>query len=314
MIVDFYRTVGYLPDALLNYLLLLGWSLDDKTEQFTRDEMIEHFSLERVNKAPASFDPQKLWAFQQRDMLALPLDEKVAADAPVCRAGRLGRRAGAGDDRSSCCGRSPRRPAIASRRPATFSTTPSSSVRRSAAGLRREGVRQAAAQGRCRPCCCGSSATSWRRWSRSTPRDTEACLRQFVEAEGIKIGEVIHALRVAVTGKAVGWACSTAWRSWAASACSVASTALSICSKIRTRSAPVRPRSRSGPVGSGPRSAEDSVGQPSGVDNVVGSTDLVDGGNWKMATPADNADSKRQIQRRGNPITTRRAMLPPPAR
>ena len=41
VIVDFYREVGYLPDAIINYLLLLGWSLDDKTEDFSRDEMIK---------------------------------------------------------------------------------------------------------------------------------------------------------------------------------------------------------------------------------------------------------------------------------
>ena len=54
VIVDFYRQVGFLPDALVNYLLLLGWSLDDKTEIFTRPEMIASFSLERVTRAPAS--------------------------------------------------------------------------------------------------------------------------------------------------------------------------------------------------------------------------------------------------------------------
>src|SRR6185312_6669007 len=59
VIVDFYEQVGYLPHAILNYLLLLGWSLDDKTEDFSRDEMLKHFSLERVNKAPASFDCEK---------------------------------------------------------------------------------------------------------------------------------------------------------------------------------------------------------------------------------------------------------------
>ena len=64
VIVDFYEQVGYLPDAILNYLLLLGWSLDDKTEEFSREEMIRLFSLERVNKAPASFDPAKLMSFE----------------------------------------------------------------------------------------------------------------------------------------------------------------------------------------------------------------------------------------------------------
>src|SRR5688500_13849061 len=53
VIVDFYEQVGYLPDAILNYLLLVGWSLDDKTELFSREEMIRHFSLARVNLAPA---------------------------------------------------------------------------------------------------------------------------------------------------------------------------------------------------------------------------------------------------------------------
>jgi glutamyl-tRNA synthetase len=77
VMVDFYRQVGYLPDAILNYLLLLGWSLDDRTEHFTRQQMIDHFSLERVNKAAASFDARKLFAFQERWMQGVSLDEKV---------------------------------------------------------------------------------------------------------------------------------------------------------------------------------------------------------------------------------------------
>lgn len=76
VIVDFYRRIGYLSDALINYLLLLGWSLDDKTEYFTRSAMIDLFSLERVNNSPASFDPEKLLAFQDHYMQQLPLDEK----------------------------------------------------------------------------------------------------------------------------------------------------------------------------------------------------------------------------------------------
>jgi glutamyl-tRNA synthetase len=79
VVVDFYRVAGYLPDALINYLLLLGWSLDDSREQFSRAEMIELFTLERVQKSPASFDPQKLWAFEDRHMRALPIEQKVDA-------------------------------------------------------------------------------------------------------------------------------------------------------------------------------------------------------------------------------------------
>ncbi|MBI4365621.1 MAG: glutamate--tRNA ligase [Deltaproteobacteria bacterium] len=54
-----YRDAGYLPEALLNYLARLGWSHGDQ-EIFTLREMVEHFSLEHVGKAPAVFDPEKL--------------------------------------------------------------------------------------------------------------------------------------------------------------------------------------------------------------------------------------------------------------
>jgi len=83
VIVDFFEQVGYLPDAIVNYLLLLGWAHEDgKSEFFTRQEMIDLFTLERVNKAPASFDAKKLFAFQERYMQALPLDEKVRRTLP----------------------------------------------------------------------------------------------------------------------------------------------------------------------------------------------------------------------------------------
>ena len=59
--VAFYRELGYLPEGLINYLGRLGWSLDDKTEFMTLEEMIANFSLDRVNDSPASFDPDKLY-------------------------------------------------------------------------------------------------------------------------------------------------------------------------------------------------------------------------------------------------------------
>jgi len=82
VIVDFYREIGFLPDAILNYLLLLGWSLDDHTERFSRAEMIRDFTLARVNKAPASFDLQKLMAFQTARMVELDLATKTAMVLP----------------------------------------------------------------------------------------------------------------------------------------------------------------------------------------------------------------------------------------
>jgi glutamyl-tRNA synthetase len=85
VVVDFYEQVGYLPDALVNYLVLLGWSLDDHTEFLTRQQMVDSFSLERVNPGAASFDPAKLLAFQAQYMKELPLAEKVAGVLPFLK-------------------------------------------------------------------------------------------------------------------------------------------------------------------------------------------------------------------------------------
>jgi glutamyl-tRNA synthetase len=55
-----FQAEGYLPEAMMNFLATLGWSLDDKTELFTREDLIKYFSLERVSKTPAIFNREKL--------------------------------------------------------------------------------------------------------------------------------------------------------------------------------------------------------------------------------------------------------------
>ncbi|HYH09076.1 MAG TPA: glutamate--tRNA ligase [Thermoanaerobaculia bacterium] len=57
--VSAYAEEGYLPEAMVNYLTLLGWSSPDGLDVFSREYAIEKFSLDRVNSAPAVFDPQK---------------------------------------------------------------------------------------------------------------------------------------------------------------------------------------------------------------------------------------------------------------
>jgi glutamyl-tRNA synthetase len=58
-----FRDQGYLPEAILNYISLLGWSFDDKTEFFTKSELEKIFTLEKINKAPGVFDYKKLLWF-----------------------------------------------------------------------------------------------------------------------------------------------------------------------------------------------------------------------------------------------------------
>jgi len=58
--VEWFREQGFLPEALVNYLVLLGWSYDETSTFFTRQELIEKFDLSRVSRNPAAFDDEKL--------------------------------------------------------------------------------------------------------------------------------------------------------------------------------------------------------------------------------------------------------------
>ena len=77
--VDVFRELGYLPEALLNFIALLGWSFDDKTTVMSRDELIERFTLERVVPSPATFDYEKLDWLNGVHLRALEPQEYAAA-------------------------------------------------------------------------------------------------------------------------------------------------------------------------------------------------------------------------------------------
>lgn len=83
-----YRTMGYLPEALVNYMALLGWSYDGEQEFFTLDELAGKFDIGRVNPKPAAFDPDKLLWMNTQWIQRLPVDERVARLVPfLSRAG-----------------------------------------------------------------------------------------------------------------------------------------------------------------------------------------------------------------------------------
>jgi glutamyl-tRNA synthetase len=72
------REAGYLPEAVLNYLALLGWGYDEETTFHSIAEMQERFSLERVSKSPAVFDEQKLRWMNGRYVRELDVDDLTA--------------------------------------------------------------------------------------------------------------------------------------------------------------------------------------------------------------------------------------------
>jgi len=73
--IAWYREQGYLPEAICNYLALLGWSPGDDRENVTMKELTELFTVEKVHSSPARFDMKKLEAINGDKIRALTLDE-----------------------------------------------------------------------------------------------------------------------------------------------------------------------------------------------------------------------------------------------
>ena len=204
VIVDFYETIGYLPEALLNYLLLLGWSLDDKTEYLEREAMIANFALERVQRSPAGFDPAKLESFQERYMRELPPARRLELCLPFLE--RAGLVASPPDEAT-------RRNVAAIVEAAGDRITVAGDVLDYADFFTDDDelpYDEKALEKRLRkPAEAAGLLAGFRdRLADAEPFDAaslEALLRAYVEERGVKLGQVIHALRVAVTGKAVGF-------------------------------------------------------------------------------------------------------------
>lgn len=204
VIVDFYEKVGYLPEPLVNYLLLLGWALDDRTELFSRPEMIEHFTLERVNRSPASFDPNKLLAFQEHYMQQLPVSEKLSRVLPYLEAAQLlpsphvsdpsayvSEILEAAGDRIKVAGEVLDYPEF-------FVDDEAYPFDERVFAKRLANAPQSVA-------LLHSFRDQLAVAEPFEADNLEDLMRRFVESEGVKIGQIIHALRVAVTGKAVGF-------------------------------------------------------------------------------------------------------------
>ncbi len=86
-----YRERGFLPEGLLNYLALLGWSIGGDRELFTLPEMVEAFRIERVNPNPAQFDLRKCEAINGLKLRALTIDDLAERMVPYLQAiGALG--------------------------------------------------------------------------------------------------------------------------------------------------------------------------------------------------------------------------------
>jgi glutamyl-tRNA synthetase len=78
-----YRDAGYLPEAIINFLALIGWSLDDHTEIISRQTLLENFRLEDISPSPGILDADKLRWMNGEYIRALPEDDLAARLLPV---------------------------------------------------------------------------------------------------------------------------------------------------------------------------------------------------------------------------------------
>ena len=83
--IAWYREQGYLPEAICNYLALLGWSPGDDRENISMKELTELFTVEKVHSSPARFDMKKLEAINGDKIRALPLEEFASWTNPFLK-------------------------------------------------------------------------------------------------------------------------------------------------------------------------------------------------------------------------------------
>ncbi len=202
VMVEYYERMGYLPSGILNALSRLGWSLDDKTEIMSLETVIQNFSLDRIVKAPAGLDPEKLQSYQQHWMNQLPLDDKVTGCLPFLQ--QAGLVAEADDTLRALVGKVIT--AVGDRLRVfsdildykEFFVPDDKLIYDEKAFTQR--LRDAAEAPGLLRLLSNQLATV-------EPFDAptlDALVHHFVEANGIKIAQIVHAVRISTTGRAVG--------------------------------------------------------------------------------------------------------------
>ncbi len=199
--VAFYRELGYLPAALVNYLGRLGWSLDDKSEIIPLDQMIANFSLERVNDSPASFDPDKLYWLAGEYMRMRPVEERVNGVIPYLVRAKLVREPTDDATRAkirrvveACGDRLKLFSDILPYGTFFFEKDPEYDPQALKKRVHKEGI----------PALLRDFTRVLADANPYQPQVIEERLTSFSEQRGIKKADMIHALRVSTTGMQVG--------------------------------------------------------------------------------------------------------------
>ena len=195
-----YQRLGYLPEAMVNFLALLGWSPGDDRELLTRQELVHLFTLEGISGGNAVFNLEKLDWMNQQHIVRLPAAEIASRIEPLLREAGLWREAFARDERPWLLR------VIDLLKPRARKL---SHIVEDARPFLEEQVRpepEAAGKHIANPMLKRPFATLIEAFAAApsfTPQTLEATLRTTAQQAGIKAGLLIHATRVAVTGRSV---------------------------------------------------------------------------------------------------------------
>jgi glutamyl-tRNA synthetase len=195
-----YARQGYLPEAMLNFLALLGWSPGGNQELFTRDELVRAFALEGISGGSAVFNPEKLDWFNQQHIAMLPPGELARRLEPLFRAEGLWNDAYLGDRHAWFFGviellkpRVKRLADFVAQGRFFFTDVVEYDAAAVNKHLRVEGMREHLA----------ALEEAFATLDSFDQVSTEAALRATAASRGVKAASLIHAVRVTVTGKAV---------------------------------------------------------------------------------------------------------------
>jgi glutamyl-tRNA synthetase len=194
-----YQRLGYLPEAMVNFLALLGWSPGDDRELFTREELIEAFALEGISGGNAIFNPEKLDWVNQQHIARLPIEELAARVEPVLKEAGLwtpeltARRGWFLRLLELLRPRLKKLDQVAEEAKPFLRDDlvyePSAVSKHLSKGEIREGL--------------AALVRALAELEPFTAEPLEKCLRDVAEKNGLKAAALIHATRVAVTGRAV---------------------------------------------------------------------------------------------------------------
>jgi glutamyl-tRNA synthetase len=195
-----YKRQGYLPEAMVNFLALLGWSPGNDQEVFTRDELVAAFSIEGISSSNAVFNPEKLDWFNSQHIVRMPLEELARRVEPMLRDAGLWREACAGQARDWF------HRVLDLVRPRAKKLEDLATLARPYLADIVEYDPDAIRKHASAPDLASHLAALAQALGATEPYDAatiEVALRGAAERQGIKAGTLIHATRVALTGQSV---------------------------------------------------------------------------------------------------------------